>query len=74
MRIFWVTMDNNVEIFYCFLVIVYHLVRLGSFVDKANVCWDFFHTATEWEYRLLEFFYSAVSKSQVIKDIRLVSE
>jgi hypothetical protein len=68
-----VLLDNNVEIFHRFFVHLNHLVSFGSLVDVPNVRWNMLYAFAERKNTLLKFLNAAVSQSNVVVNIRLVS-
>lgn len=72
MSIFRVTVNNYVEIFNCFFMVVNHLIRFGSLVDVSYVCRYFLNTSTERENCLFELFDSAVGQAKMVVNIGLV--
>ena len=67
MCVLWILLDYNVEVVYCFLVHVYHLVRFRPLMDKPKVTWDFVDALCVWENRLFELLCPAVSQTQMVK-------
>ena len=63
MGIPWVLLYYYVEIFYCFFVILYHLIGLCPFMNEALVTRDALYTSREWEDRLLKLLEAAVGKA-----------
>lgn len=43
MRVFRVLLDDKAEVIDCLLVVLDHLVGLGSFVQVTDVTWDHFN-------------------------------
>ena len=53
-RILWILADNYIKIGRSFLVLFYHLIRLGSLMYESKIAWHLFDAAGIGEYRLFK--------------------
>jgi hypothetical protein len=56
MRILRVSFYHNVEVFYSFFMVVYHLISFGPFMNVPDVRRYLLDTLAKRENRLLKFF------------------
>ncbi len=67
--IFWVELNDLIEVFHCAFVETNHLVGFSPFVDEPYVSADLVDTVGEREDGLLKLFNSAIGQSNVIVDV-----
>ena len=72
MGILGILADDDVEVLHGLIVLVNHLVGLGTLVDVAQVAWDLLNALRVREDRLFELLEAAVRQSQVVEDVWLV--
>jgi hypothetical protein len=73
MRILRVSFYHNVEVFYSFFMVVYHLISFGPFMNVPDVRRYSLNAKCKRVYRFLKFFKSAICQTNVIVNIVLVS-
>ena len=72
MGILGILADDDVEVLHGLIVLVNHLVGLGTLVDVAQVARDLLNALRVREDRLFELLEAAVRQSQVVEDVWLV--
>ena len=72
--VLWVLADNIGEISNGLLVLLDHLVCLGSLVDESQIVWHLLNALCVGEDRLLELFKPAVCEAQMVEDVGFVGD
>jgi hypothetical protein len=73
-RVFRIPVNHHIKILNCFFMVLDHLISLCTLMHKSNVCGDLLDTATKRENCLFKFFDTTVCQTQMIEDVRLISE
>ena len=72
MSVLGILLDDCVEVSYCLLMPVNHLISFSSFMDVPDVMRYPLNAFSKWKDSLLKLLLSAVRQTYVVVDIRLI--